>query len=98
MLLVIGFGAGGDVLERGLVSHLERFGQVLTGRMSIVTALCFLALGGSVSLNIFATIHDRSDRTLAASLALGSLVIASLVLIGYAFGQPLLYGAGLTFR
>ncbi|KAA0240630.1 MAG: hypothetical protein EDM74_00260 [Armatimonadetes bacterium] len=92
LLLVIGYGVGGDVLERWLVSQPERFGEVVTGRMSIVTALCFLALGGSVSLNHFAAIHDRSDRTLAASLALGSLVIASLVLIGYAFGQPLLYG------
>lgn len=92
LLLVIGFGIGGDALERWLVSQPDRFGQVLTGRMSIVTALCFVALGGSVSLNIYATIHDRSERTLAASLALGALVIASVVLIGYAFGQPLLYG------
>ena len=58
------------------------------GRMSPITALCFMACGAGLAL-----LHHRGARCapVTAALALGVAVTAGVALFGYLFGMPRLY-------
>ena len=79
-------------LERWLVPHAERVGNIPVGRMSVVTAGAFLLL----SLAVFLRMPPLSSRVwstqLSSVLALLTLAASIAVLLGYAEGTPLLYG------
>ncbi len=85
---------GADLgLERWLTATSETFGRVPIGRMSPITAANFLVAG--LALLALVTSPAQWDRAhdVAGSLAAGVVAVGVLVLLGYAYGTPLLYGA-----
>lgn len=77
-------------IEELLIRNPEMFGSVPTGRMSPVTAGNFL-LGG-VAL-MLATWRPRA--WIAGASAFGMTLVSLVVLLGYWYGTPLLYGGGI---
>jgi serine phosphatase RsbU (regulator of sigma subunit) len=74
-------------IDAWLVRDPGQFGAVLTGRMSPITAANFLV----VAFALFALTQPRWQRIAAPLGALATLV-SGVVLVGYAYGTPLLYG------
>ncbi|QIF02810.1 PP2C family protein-serine/threonine phosphatase [Roseimicrobium sp. ORNL1] len=88
VMKLVEFGTGWRIgLEELLIRNPEMFGSVPTGRMSPVTAGNFL-LGG-VAL-ILATLRPRSWA--AGATAFAMTTVSLIVLLGYWYGSPLLYG------
>ncbi|RBP46370.1 serine phosphatase RsbU (regulator of sigma subunit) [Roseimicrobium gellanilyticum] len=88
VMKVIEFSTGWRFgLEELLVRSPEMFGSVPTGRMSPVTAGNFL-LGGVALL--LATL--RPGTWAAGITAFGMTLVSLVVLLGYWYGTPLLYG------
>ncbi len=77
-------------LEALLLHQTGTFGQVATGRMSPITAACFLLCCGALLL----LLSGRGQRARAASalLASGAVAVCVVVTLGYIYGSPLLYG------
>ncbi len=65
------------------------------GHMSPITAICFLAASGSVFLLIFSSPLRRVYREVASFLAIALIAMAAIVLLGYLYGTPLLYGGAM---
>ena len=87
-LKIIEFGLGRRFgIEELLVRNPEMFGMVQTGRMSPVTAGNFLLGGLALSLCVLRP-ASRASGMVAFAMTLVSLV----VLFGYWYGTPLLYG------
>lgn len=83
-----GWPSTADVL---LVPHPARFGLVPVGRMSPLTAIAFL-LGGTGLLAVLAG-RRRSDLgDLGGCLASLLTMLSVVVILGYSYGTPLLYG------
>lgn len=74
-------------LENWMVGTPENFGAVPTGRMSPITAGNFLFCGLSLLL-----IALRKGRGGAGVMAMIELAVTITLLIGYLYGEPLLYG------
>jgi len=87
------FGLTGFDIENLFVPEPERFGEVLIGRMSPITASLFLLSGLALLLMLFASSKNRERvRNLSGELAVAVVLIGFIVLIGYLYGSPLLYG------
>jgi serine phosphatase RsbU (regulator of sigma subunit) len=79
-----GIGFGLDAL---LVREPEAFGSVLTGRMAPLTAANMMLLSGAAL-----ALTWESIRRFAGVMGALVVVISVVVLEGYAFGSPVLYG------
>jgi PAS domain S-box-containing protein len=69
----------------------ELLGSTPLGRMSPLTAIAFLLEGAAFFILLIGE-RWRSVRAAVALLAASATAINAVVLIGYAFGAPLLYG------
>ena len=85
---IVGFDSG---VERMLARTNELFGQIPLGRMSPLTAASFLLESGALMLVLRASRWRFAD-SMAALLAFTAAAINVVVLVGYAYGAPLLYG------
>ena len=83
-------GVGPD-LENMLLPSPTFFGQVLTGRMAPLTALCFLLVIPALLLKTL-RMPGRLLLNTQDSLLLVVFIIGSVNLLGYLFGTPLFYG------
>ncbi|MFZ5902794.1 MAG: GAF domain-containing protein [Chloroflexota bacterium] len=93
LLILTQFITGIDLgLEQALFRVNESFGQIPLGRMSPLTAGSFLL--ESAALLIFLLAEHRWPHAPTAVVILAAVAIAIniTVLIGYAYGAPLLYG------
>jgi serine phosphatase RsbU (regulator of sigma subunit) len=77
-------------IDAWFVRNPEMFGAVPTGRMSPITATDFVFL----SVALFAVTHRRLVRW-AGVLGAVATVISAVVLVGYWYGTPLLYGGSI---
>jgi signal transduction histidine kinase/CheY-like chemotaxis protein len=77
-----------DVL---LVPHPARFGTVFAGRMSPLTAIAFL-LGGAALLGTLGGRRRPVLGDLGGWLASLLALLSVVVILGYSYGTPLLYG------
>lgn len=92
-IILVAFLIGSDFdIEQILYPNPEDFGSVPIGRMSPLTAITFV-LAGSAMLLLFIPrkvgYHIKSN---AAFLATIEFLIGFLIVIGYWYGSPLLYG------
>ena len=78
-------------IEQVLSRTNEWLGSMPLGRMSPLTAIAFLLEGAAFFILLIGE-RWRNVSTGVALLAAGATVINTVVLIGYAFGAPLLYG------
>jgi serine phosphatase RsbU (regulator of sigma subunit) len=74
-------------IEEWLVRDPAMFGSVPTARMSPVTASTFLLAGSAMAALVVASL-----RRWAGFLAAATVIIALLIILGYLYGTPLLYG------
>ncbi|OGL43151.1 MAG: hypothetical protein A2W05_00165, partial [Candidatus Schekmanbacteria bacterium RBG_16_38_10] len=83
-------------LERVFKASPEKFGNVPTQRMSPVTAVNFIFLGISLLL-IFPFLKSKKNQRVKTASLLSSVVCFSsfVLLIGYLFNQPILYGSNI---
>lgn len=84
---LVGFLFGVDIgIDKLLFRTTEMLGAVPVGYMSPITAFCFILAGAALFL--------FWRRLLRVSAILGSFitVIAAVILLGYFYGAPLLYG------
>ena len=77
-------------VEAAFVSNPGSFGAVPLARISPVTAIALAACG--VALILLALGRKARARAAAGSLGLGVALTGCTVLLGYAYGTPLLYG------
>lgn len=77
-------------LEALLVPDPGPFGLVTVGRMAPLTAALFLLSASALLVTCLA--EGRPVANLAGTSAAGVVVVAVVVVLGYAYGQPLLYG------
>ena len=91
-LFVAGLPPVIDVL---LVPAPAPFGGVLTGRMSPLTALG-LVLAGLSLLFVGRAYRRRATDATGVVLALGLALLGLVVVLGYFFGAPLLYGGSVV--
>jgi diguanylate cyclase (GGDEF)-like protein len=93
LITLIQFLSGVDLgIDQILHRTSERFGGVLLGRMSPITALNFIF--ASASLLLLQVSSDKTRRTGSPAAAFAVIVIAVglVVVLGYLYGAPLLYG------
>src|SRR3990172_6115290 len=84
-------GGGPSTADTLLVPRPARFGQVLVGRMSPLTAIAFLLAGGAL-LAVAGGRRRPALGDLGGWLASLLAVLGVVVLLGYGYGTPLLYG------
>jgi PAS domain S-box-containing protein len=92
LLILCGFLPGVRLdIETLFVRAPETFGAVRTGRMSPITATCFLLASFAIFMLAYGPDYPRRAAWAAAC---ASLIIAAMlvVLLGYIYGSPLLYG------
>lgn len=75
-------------IERIFGESPGRFNNFPIGRMSPITSILFLILSGSL---ILMKIHSKSHKT-AILLSLAGCCISFTFVLGYLYGEPLLYG------
>ncbi len=80
-------------VEKHLVHSPGMFGAVSAGRMSPLAALSLIAVGVALLLLLLPR-SRQSQRAVSAAAACASLVMGAylVVLLGYLYGTPLLYG------
>ena len=78
-------------IEQVLSRTNEWLGSTPLGRMSPLTAIAFLLEGAAFFILLIGE-RWRNVSTVVALLAAAATAINAVVLIGYAFGAPLLYG------
>jgi signal transduction histidine kinase len=77
--------------ENIFVKNPERFGNVLIGRMSPITSLLFIFIcAGILSVQ---QIKSNIIKYIGGSFSLLTGLISSVLLIGYLYNAPLLYGS-----
>ena len=92
LLALVQFIAGIDFgIEQVLSGTTELLGNIPLGRMAPLTALSFLLEGVAILISLSAQ-RWRHVATTAALFAAGATAINFIVLVGYAFGAPVLYG------
>ena len=84
-------GGGPSTADTLLVPRPARFGQVLVGRMSPLTAIAFLLAGGAL-LAVAGGRRRPALGDLGGWLASLLAALGGVVLLGYGYGTPLLYG------
>lgn len=72
----------------------ETVGEIPVGRMSPVTAGCFLAVAAALLCGRVAVSRWALLRSLGGWLGLGVLALSGIILAGYGVGSPFLYGGG----
>ncbi len=77
-------------IDAWFVRNPEMFGEVPTGRMAPMTALDFIF----TALGLFALSRPEL-RDLAGVFGTVAMVISAVVLVGYWYGTPLLYGGNI---
>ncbi len=85
---VAGFDSG---VEPALAPTNELLGNIPLGRMSPLTAASFLLESGALMLLLRAA-RWRLAASMAALLALAAATMNLVVVVGYLYGAPLLYG------
>jgi PAS domain S-box-containing protein len=85
---IVGFDLG---VERALNRTNELFGQIPLGKMSPLTAGSLLFESGALLLLLRPTRWRHAGST-SALLALTAIAINLVVIVGYLYGAPLLYG------
>ena len=80
-------------IEQLFLRTASRFGSVPIGRMSPITAAGLVL--ASASLVISSSASGDRRRQLAAILALLAASIGFVIILGYLFGAPLLYGSSI---
>ena len=94
MTLLVAF-LNGTVIEYehlGFASPLLPIGNVLAGHMSPLTAINFIAASLGILSLTRASGGRRYYRNIAAFLAVAVLSVGAVVLLGYLYGTPVLYG------
>jgi PAS domain S-box-containing protein len=94
-LLTLRYFTGyGPDLEQALVPNPPLFGQILSARMSPLTAMGFIL---SISAFLILTLRRPGKRvkTTAASISVVVLLLGVINCIGYLYGAPLFYGGKL---
>lgn len=77
--------------ESIFIKNPERFGKVLTGRMSPITSFLFVLTGtGILGINNKDSVIIKYTT---GSLSILAGIISSVLLIGYLYNAPLLYGS-----
>ena len=89
--LVQALGGEPSTADMLLVPRPARFGQVLVGRMSPLTAIAFLLAGGAL-LAVPGGRRRPALGDLGGWLASLLATLSVVVLLGYVYGTPLLYG------
>lgn len=84
-------GSGFDI-ERILLPTPGKFDQVPVGRMSPITATSFVLSGSALLLLLFSPEGKQRTKGIAAYLATIVLSVGIVILLGYLYGTPLLYG------
>ncbi len=84
-------GTGFDI-ERILLPTPGKFDQVPVGRMSPITATSFVLSGSALLLLLFSPEGKQRTKSIAAYLATSVLSVGLVILLGYLYGTPLLYG------
>ncbi|MFZ2409959.1 MAG: ATP-binding protein [Candidatus Methanoperedens sp.] len=84
-------GSGFEI-ERILLPNPEKFDQVPVGRMSPITAACFVLSSLALSLLLFSQKGKQRTKSIAAYLTTSVLSVGLVILLGYLYGTPLLYG------
>jgi serine phosphatase RsbU (regulator of sigma subunit) len=74
-------------IEELLLRNPEMFGRVLAGRMSPITAVTFFLAGTAMVMLILPRV-----RHVSGVLASAGAIIGLIVVLGYLYGTPLLYG------
>ena len=87
--LFTGFDLG---IETALFSSNEMLGQIPVGRISPVTAFSFL-LEGSAFLTLLLARSRRKALIIVVLFNLAVLISNLIIVVGYAFNAPLLYGS-----
>ncbi len=77
--------------EHLIFGKKDTFGMVPTGIMSPVTASTFLLAGVSYLFALF-PVHKGRIKNVASTLAAIVIAIGFVVILGYLYGTPLLYG------
>ena len=75
-----------------LFSTTKTLGNIPIGYMSYITALNFLLAGFSLLLLVFFSLNERRMRNIASGLAIVVVTIGFVVILGYLYSTPLLYG------
>ena len=88
-------GGSNAEYDRLLVNLSGSFAGMPTGRMSPVTAIAVFLAALALLASVAASMARRTAPPLMASLATGVTAIGSVVLLGYAYRMPLLYGASI---
>ena len=83
-------GGGFPDVEKALIRNAGSFGSVPLGRISPVTAAALALTGTAVMLLARAPAQGRRD--VAGWLGTAVTITGATVLLGYAYGTPLLYG------
>ncbi len=92
LLVLVQFIFGLDFGMEHVLSRTNEFlGSMPLGRMASLTAVAFL-LEGAAFFILLAGGSRRNVPVTIALLAAGATVINAVVLVGYAYGAPLLYG------
>jgi len=94
LIIFIDFFVGMKIdIERLLITSPDKFEGVPIGRMSPITAANFLLAGSALLLLLTSPAAGRQHARAAAAF-LATLVIFAgfVVLLGYLYGTPLLYG------
>ncbi|MBI2977192.1 MAG: PAS domain S-box protein [Chloroflexi bacterium] len=85
-------GVGPDI-EQWLLPNPPQLGLVPIGRISPITAACFLPAGISLLLSLHSPADRSAARHVASTLAVAVVAPVGLVIVlGYLYGAPLLYG------
>ncbi|WP_347273049.1 EAL domain-containing protein [Candidatus Kuenenia sp.] len=79
-------------IDQMLLVTTKTLGGVPMGVMSPITAANFLLSGFSVSLVSFSSVNRRYMKNIASCLAIVIASIGSVVILGYLYKTPLLYG------
>ncbi|MCE8428214.1 MAG: PAS domain S-box protein [Candidatus Methanoperedens sp.] len=82
-------------IEQMLQSHPEKFGGVPTGRMSPITSVNLIVAGSSLLLLLTSPAGKRGARGMAAGLATLVISVGFVIILGYLYGTPLLYGGNI---
>lgn len=77
-------------IESIFMKNPDAFGEVVTGRMSPLTALLFILEGYAIFL--FSLQKSKAFKNIFGFLIAISFIISSVLLIGYLYNTPLLYG------
>jgi len=78
-------------IESIFVKNIDRFGNVLTGHMSPIASLLFVFI--CISILSIRQNNSRIIKYIGGSLSLLTCLASSVLLIGYLYKTPLLYGS-----